>query len=373
MRICALIPRDHIGGGTKVLLRYAQYLSLRHDVVACYPVVPYWTHMRLAGVGRVARARRALGDLRRNWRALAMHRPPLAFDDIKHRVRYEWYLAYPKRTTLERSDVILFGTPWSYHELARITLGGPKKVFLVFSDYMQTAFLQRLDLVMKAYTGSDARIAPSRYISDALRDAMVKSDAVIEAAIDDVFMRPSERPKDERPSILAYCFRDSYFKGAPTLIRALQKLRRAHPDVRLALVGPAASAMDRELPVICDTYYSGLTPSDLAEVYRRHAIFIYPGYTEGFQAPPLEAMASGCAVVATTVGAVPDYATHERNALLCAPMDPEALFREADRLLRDVALRERLSSNAARDARTWTWTRATEKLENFLVGLVPPN
>jgi glycosyltransferase involved in cell wall biosynthesis len=50
------------------------------------------------------------------------------------------------------------------------------------------------------------------------------------------------------------------------------------------------------------------TPSDdeLTQWYRRAAVFAYPSRYEGFGLPPLEAMACGTPVLASTAGSVPE-------------------------------------------------------------------
>ena len=59
-------------------------------------------------------------------------------------------------------------------------------------------------------------------------------------------------------------------------------------------------------------------------------IFILPSYTEGFPNVILESMACGCAIVATSVGAIPEMLDITSSApcgLCCDPKDVEGLRR----------------------------------------------
>lgn len=62
----------------------------------------------------------------------------------------------------------------------------------------------------------------------------------------------------------------------------------------------------------------------------------------------LEAMAAGCATVASTVGGIPEVLVDGENGLLVPPGDAAALAAALARLLDDAGLRERLGDSARR-------------------------
>ena len=82
------------------------------------------------------------------------------------------------------------------------------------------------------------------------------------------------------------------------------------------------------------------------EVLRTAACFVLPSYFEGLPNALLEAMASGCAVIATTVGAIPDVVEHERNGLLVPPKDAVQLGGAIVRYAKDDSLRAAVSLEA---------------------------
>jgi glycosyltransferase involved in cell wall biosynthesis len=87
-------------------------------------------------------------------------------------------------------------------------------------------------------------------------------------------------------------------------------------------------------------------------------ILFLPSHHEGLPMAILEAMASGVAVVASPVGAIPDAIVDGESGLLVPCGDVDALSKAILRLLRDPALRQRLASNArARFERLFTIDR----------------
>ncbi len=79
-------------------------------------------------------------------------------------------------------------------------------------------------------------------------------------------------------------------------------------------------------------------------------IFVLPSVHEGLGLALMEAMASGRACIATSVGGLTELITHEKDGLLIPPKSPEALSRAILRLAEDSPLRERLAQAAREKA-----------------------
>lgn len=104
-----------------------------------------------------------------------------------------------------------------------------------------------------------------------------------------------------------------------------------------------------EVPVGA-TVLGRLSPREIADFYRSADIFVFSSLSEGFPAPPLEAMACGAAVVATRSGGIEEYAVDGANAVLVPVSDPSALARAIERLSADRDLRDRLVAAGLRTA-----------------------
>jgi glycosyltransferase involved in cell wall biosynthesis len=88
----------------------------------------------------------------------------------------------------------------------------------------------------------------------------------------------------------------------------------------------------------------------------------------------LQAMASGCAVVATAVGGVPEIVRDGREGILVGPGDPRALASALDRLRMDHTLRERMSTAAVARASEYGVDRmALGLLQTYQTALGTPS
>jgi glycosyltransferase involved in cell wall biosynthesis len=82
------------------------------------------------------------------------------------------------------------------------------------------------------------------------------------------------------------------------------------------------------------------------ELYQQADIVVLPSFSESFPMVVLEAMSHGCAIVTTTVGAVPDMIADGVEGILCRPGDRQGLARAILTLLADPDLRTRLGDAA---------------------------
>src|SRR4029450_7410350 len=75
----------------------------------------------------------------------------------------------------------------------------------------------------------------------------------------------------------------------------------------------------------------------LPEVYRSAAICVIPSLYENLPYPCLEPLASGCAVLASEAGGIPEIVTTEVDGLLVPPGNASALAAALGRLFADSA------------------------------------
>jgi glycosyltransferase involved in cell wall biosynthesis len=99
----------------------------------------------------------------------------------------------------------------------------------------------------------------------------------------------------------------------------------------------------------------------MAEILRHMDIALIPTKgTEGTSLSCLEAMAAGCAVIASPVGGLTDLIIDDYNGLLVKPT-PSHLIAAIDLLINDHLQRERLGEKARETAAAFSLERWREK------------
>lgn len=128
------------------------------------------------------------------------------------------------------------------------------------------------------------------------------------------------------------------------LIEAFSLLTKEdRSDVKLIIVGnkgPSFSKYEQrvsELHLTDSVIFTGFIPlDDMPIFYNATEVLVYPSFYEGFGLPPLEAMACGTPVIASSVTSLPEVCYD--SALLVNPSNIEALSYSISRVLNDSFL-----------------------------------
>ncbi|MEV7421432.1 MULTISPECIES: glycosyltransferase [unclassified Streptomyces] len=129
-------------------------------------------------------------------------------------------------------------------------------------------------------------------------------------------------------------------KGQDVLLRAWPDVVRQSPQARLVLVGDGPDAEALRCAAPPSVLFAGAV-ADTAPWYRAADLVVLPSRWEGMAVAPLEAMASGRAVVLSDVdGARESLPPGRENVCLTPPEDPSALAAALSALLSDAPLRE---------------------------------
>ncbi|MBL8276141.1 MAG: TIGR03088 family PEP-CTERM/XrtA system glycosyltransferase [Pelomonas sp.] len=148
-------------------------------------------------------------------------------------------------------------------------------------------------------------------------------------------------------------------KDPLNLVQAFLRLRELCPGeasrLRLVMLGggpllDAARTRLAEAGAAAQAWLPG-DRTDVATLLPQFDIFALPSQAEGISNTLLEAMACGCAPVATAVGGNPELVEDGGNGLLVPASDSEALAQALARLVAAPALRERLAQASLARAR----------------------
>ena len=192
----------------------------------------------------------------------------------------------------------------------------------------------------------------SGWLRDMIRERSGKEAIVIPPGINHEIFYPKPR-KPHKGKQVMFMARPLKWRGIEVLLAAMEKVNKEVLDVKLIATGKLEDSLKTSLPI------EFINPPDeeMANWYSSVDVFVLPSLLEGMPAPPMEAMASGGAVVLTDCMGTRDYAIDGENCLMVPPGDADALAQAITRVLTDDGLSQKLRSNGPRTAAPWTYER----------------
>lgn len=152
-------------------------------------------------------------------------------------------------------------------------------------------------------------------------------------------------------------------KNLETLLDAYEHLReRGIYDGALVVVGRVGWKSEALLPRLRGpgvVHLDYLPAAQLATVYEKAEVFVFPSIYEGFGFPLLEAMARGVPSIAARSSSLPEIGGDA--ALYFDPMDANALASQIERVVSDVELREELARRGRARAEQFRWDDAAAR------------
>lgn len=139
-------------------------------------------------------------------------------------------------------------------------------------------------------------------------------------------------------------------KGVHLLLEAFGSIAARHPSLRCVIIGEGSQRarlekQARERQLQGRVFFTGRV-AGAATYLAGFDVFCMPTLAEALGLSIIEAMAAGCAVVATSVGGIPEVVRDGVDGLLVPPGDPEALARALSRLASDPQTRARMQRAA---------------------------
>lgn len=191
----------------------------------------------------------------------------------------------------------------------------------------------------------DGLVGVSEYVRqrDIVRFGIAPSRArTIYNGVDTRLYAPRQRvPGPLRLAAVAHLTRE---KGVDVLLKAVARMKH-RVELRVAGDGPLESefkALAHSLQIADRVTFLGLR-NDIANILGEADIFIHPArWREAFGLTIAEGMSTGCAVVASDVGGIPEIIEHGKSGLLVPPENDAVLAAELDRLAASPELRAQL-------------------------------
>ncbi|MDD4319816.1 MAG: glycosyltransferase family 4 protein [Candidatus Peribacteraceae bacterium] len=192
---------------------------------------------------------------------------------------------------------------------------------------------------------------------------------VIPTGLDPSFHIPRVHHQDPRV-IITYVGRLESVKGVEDFLAALTPLLRDHSDLRIQVAG-----WFRDPHPLVERYrhhvsFLGLR-EDVPQILTESDIFVLPSYSEGLSNALMEAMASGCACVASDVGGNRFLVQNGVSGFLFPAGDREALAAHVRRLILDPAKRAAIGAAARkRIEEHFSWEKVGEEYRRLFEGQI---
>lgn len=197
--------------------------------------------------------------------------------------------------------------------------------------------------------------------------------------------RPSCLPDDSGIEVLTYvsrCFEE--YRGFPQAIEAILRIQQQRPNLHVLLVGHDGTAYGNgrsdgrgwaewareSLPLDpCRTHWLGsLQENDYHQVLACSDVHLYLTVPFVLSWSLLEAMAAGCALVASATPPVQEVLEHGRTALLVDFFDMDSQVQAIHRLLEDKNLSRNLGAAAQNTASAYSMKTAQMSWDGLLTG-----
>lgn len=163
-----------------------------------------------------------------------------------------------------------------------------------------------------------------------------------------------ERFGFKKPTIL-HVGHNNLYKNVEGLIKAISLLGK---DIKLVKVGPISRGQFKLLKKLKIDFvqFLDLSEEELMQVYNAVDLLVYPSWHEGFGLSVLEAMASGCPVICSNIGALLEVTSEA--AIKIAPDDISSIAKAIKKVLENPQLRQELIGKGFRQAGKFNWEDA---------------
>lgn len=186
-------------------------------------------------------------------------------------------------------------------------------------------------------------------------------------------------PMPPPPTRLCFIKAHRHKYGPDVLLRALARVHRTLPDVRLTMAGegvltPYLRRLADELELRSKVDFVGYVPNErIYSLLQDHHIMVMPSVmeSESFGVAVLEAAACGRPTVASRVGGVPGVLLDGETGLLVRPGDETALADAILRLANDSEFSRRLgAAGRALVEAKYRWEDSLERMSSLYTSLI---
>jgi len=346
LRIAYILPHQNLTGGMKAMLQQMKELTINGHLVYAYyrcdvskKAIPPWSHLTDDDV-------------------FAQTVIPGKAHYLDHIIDMDIIVLAWKDQVLEFSNSKIPVVLWEQ---------GSKEIHGDYKSLQNSMSVEHLYL-HRVYRTPIHLLAVSTTIKTILKDVYNRESQLFPNAIDTAFYYPPKNKNNEIPVVLLVGNPLLEFKGFAIALTVIDAAHNA------GLVFKVWWASQSEFPPVIGSQvietFIMPTQEKLAELYRNADIFLSTSLYESFSLPPMEAMASGTAVIATDNGGINTYAKPGVNCLICEQGDFGSIFFALQYLLLNPEVRESLAAEGRKTALEYSFKNVVPMLEQCLLRII---
>ncbi|MDP3244352.1 MAG: glycosyltransferase family 4 protein [bacterium] len=373
---------------TRLTAEYANALADKGvQICISYPVFSYWDYF----IWRVEREANFLPFLLNSvyrflkfWRYMAIPAVKMAIKSkglywqgsvihkMNQRVKMNRFWVLPSARNMPAADVMIVMQNYLIPRLLFLPANKGRIIGSIHMDYQE--MLKDRDETSrdwwKQFLFIDQQLHVPRF---AVSEAAKKSAEALGISVDCVInngINPSEFNNTGRSNqdtiplrVMLFCAL-LFEKGQDFGCEVVRELKRIYDGKQVKFV--SIGQVKDEYKNIFDENLGYLHGNDYISAYQRANIFIYPSLRDGFPAPPLEALACGCALATTAVQGVVEYGVSGKNCLMAEPNDVGGMVENVQQLIEEPFLRESLRREGLETVKKFTWEGCAKRLIDFI-------
>lgn len=260
---------------------------------------------------------------------------------------------------------IMANSGWSWHLfavpaiwIARIM--GKPVVLNYRGGYAKAFFEQSWRWVKPSMSRCQKVLVPSIFLQEVFSEFKCHADIVPNVLDQNNFFPVAKTLSREAPHLIVTRNLEEIY-DVETAIRAFAIIYRRYPKATMSVAGTGPELMRLEtlaktLHVENQVTFVGrLSPTEIANLYRSADIMINTSIVDNSPNSLIESLACGTPVVSTNVGGIPKLVTHDHDAILVDPSQPELVAEGVFKFLENEEFSQQLKENGQNTVSKFYW------------------
>ncbi len=299
----------------------------------------------------------------------------------RHLVFYLWLVWQAPHM---KGVIKVFGSNIPSLPLVRLLSGKPMMVTYQWDYAEQTRKNERTGLKhwlaplleRLALCPADLVLVTAGWLEDKVRRCYHKKAVLLPNWVDLGALPQTSVDKIRNGTMILYAGRLHWSKGVNVLLDAFAKVKQQHPGAMLVICGEGEQrrSLEEQAKLLGTNnveVQGRLSNARVLQLMSTAAIFVLPTLTmEGHPKALIEAMACGCACIASDVPGNRDLISHEQNGMLVPANHVDSLSEAICQLIGDEELRKRLGNQASLDAAKFEFSPIVTQEIHILLSLL---